>query len=261
MTFDIQVDRSGWSEVSGSKFTMNFEALLPSGKYRARFGDLLRRRPSPEELAMVSRASGNVPAFQDAERESFGLLARRVIAKLPASGEPRHVDTSLDHATDPWMRYADLADVAQWFEAFIVPRLTRMLDALALGPPTPMATPELTAPSLSLGVVGERVHLRLSAADGRRLGVALRKPWKTVTLRGPTQTLVLEQGGAVRGPVGTVDCSSGKLRWVLGRSTRAVLVEMLEEPSPGSARPVEDRAGAARFDTRVTLVLDVEERT
>lgn len=127
----------------------------------------------------------------------FGSLAKAVTAKLPDPGEYRDFNTSLDGSTtDPWMRYRDLADVTEWFKTFIVPRLPRMLLALSLGKPRPMATPELAVRSLSVAVEGDRIHLRLSAADAPCIREALQKPWRNVTLLGPTHTLTLGRGRA-----------------------------------------------------------------
>ena len=254
VAFNIQVDKWEWSDEEGSKFTVNFEARFPTDSYQVRYGELLRRRLSPQELTMTPRAWNGVSAIEGADKDAFGSLARRVVAKLPHPGERRELDTSLDSSsTDPWMRYWDLTDVASWFETFIVPRLPRMLDALALGKPKPLSTPQLALPSLSVVVEGDQMHLRLSVSDAERMHEALRNPWDSVIAQGLTHTLTLEQGGGVRGPIGPVDASSGKVRRIPGRSTRGVLVEMLETPALGHARAVEDRAGSARFDTRVTL--------
>ncbi len=252
VAFDLQVDKWGWNDREGSRFTINFEARFASETYRKRYGDLLRRRPSPEELAMAWSANQE-PTFAETDRSAFAALTQRVLAKLPDAGE-YPTSTTLDgQSGDPWMRYWDAADVVEWLSTFIVPRLPRILDELVLGEPKPMAMPEFALASLSVAVEGGHVVLRLSAPDARRLSEVLRTPWKTVTIQGPRRVVVLRQMPAVRGPIGAVEDASLEITWPLGRSTRSVLIEMLEAAPLGQPRPVEDRAGSARFDTGVML--------
>jgi hypothetical protein len=257
VTFDIQVNKSGWNERDGSSFTLNFVAQFAEDTYRVRYDDLLRRRRSPEELATLQRTRSAEPEFQIADLDTYRSLAKRVMAKLPHPGEYADLNTSLE-SIEPWMRYWDLVDVSRWFEEFIVPRLPRLLDALAMGKPQPALTPELEVGSLSITSEGDRMLLRLAARHAPLVRVALEKAWRTVTLLGPTHTLVLEQGGGVRGPLRTPDLGVREVRWVLGRSTRVVLVEMLNAPPVGKACAVEDRAGAARFDTGVVLQVQAD---